>query len=886
MTPERYKQIGELYHQALAVEPEHRDAFLDRACSADDELRREVQSLLAADEQVASFLDSPAMEVAAKILSEEQPRSKIGYTVGHYHILSKLGAGGMGEVYLAEDTRLNRNVAIKFLPAELLQDAMAKKRLLREAQAAAKLDHPNICSIHEVGEQDGNSFIVMQCVEGETLKRLIDGKLLGLDSLLSISLQIADALAAAHAQGIVHRDLKSSNIMVTGRGQAKVLDFGLAKVLAAEGAQTGNELTQTGAVMGTPAFMSPEQARGERADWRSDIFSLGVVMYQMATGRLPFKGKSPAETMNAVINEPHTSVAEWNQDIPPELSAIIDRALAKAPEDRYQSSRKILSDLRRVVTQAGGLERLFNSADEGVIPYVTLKQRTWFARFNQWTKSPTRKRVLGFAAVVTVIGLLFLAYSLFLKPPASPKPTGTPPPIHTLAVLPFKPLVVDSRDEALEMGMADTLITRLSNLRQVVVRPMSAVRRYAGLEQDPVAAGLEQKADAVVDGSIQKAGERVRVTVRLIGAADGQQLWADKFDEKFTDIFSVQDSIAERVATSLAGKLSGEEQKQLTKRYTENREAYQFYLQGRYYATQYNVPEAVHKGIEYFTKAIALDPNYAQAYDGLAYIYYATNWNQQPKEAGAKGRALVEKALEIDPTLAEAHTSLGIIYLWNDYDWAASERELKRAFELNPNYAYAHLWYGYLLTTLGRFDEGIAETKRAIELDPLSPEANTSLGIYLFYAGRYDEALQQLRTTLQLLPDYWFARLYLGRVYEKKGDFPTAIAELEKTKLMEGAAPEVSSALGYTYAVSGKKDEARRVIAELKEQAKNVYVWHYNIAVIYAGLGEKDEAFAYLDKEYRQGSYYLNYLKIDPELDSLRSDPRFTELLQRLHFAP
>src|SRR5262249_27612975 len=309
--------------------------------------------------------------------------------------------------------------------------------------AAAKLDHPNICAIHEVGEQNGNSFIVMQYVEGETLKRVINGKPLGLDSLVSISLQIADALATAHTQGIVHRDFKSSNIMVTGRGQAKVLDFGLAKVLAAEGAQTESELTQTGAVMGTPAFMSPEQARGERANWRSDIFSLGVVMYQMATGRLPFKGKSLAETMNAVINELHAPVAEWNQDIPPELSAIIDRALAKAPEDRYQSSREMLSDLRRVVTQAGGLERLFNSTDEGVIPYVPLKQRAWYARFNQWTKSPTRKRALGFAMVVGLTGLLLLAYFLFLKPPALPKATGKPP-IRAIVVLPFKPLVVDN----------------------------------------------------------------------------------------------------------------------------------------------------------------------------------------------------------------------------------------------------------------------------------------------------------------------------------------------------------------------------------------------------------------------------------------------------------
>jgi DNA-binding winged helix-turn-helix (wHTH) protein/TolB-like protein/Flp pilus assembly protein TadD len=463
---------------------------------------------------------------------------------------------------------------------------------------------------------------------------------------------------------------------------------------------------------------------------------------------------------------------------------------------------------------------------------------------------------------------------------------GAPIPIRSIAVLPFKPLVADSRDESLEMGMADTLITRLSNSRQMIVRSMGAVRRYAGLEQDPVAAAREQGVDAVLDGSLQKSGERVRVTVRLISAANGQQLWDDKFDEKFTDIFSVQDSISERVAGALAVKLTGEEQKQLTKRYTKNTDAYQFYLQGRYYASKYNTPEGIDRGIEYFNKAIAIDPNYALAYDGLAYIYYATDWNQLPREAGAKGRALAKKALEIDPTLAEAHTSLGVIYAWFDYDWPAAEREFKRAYELNPNYAYAHLWYGFLLTAFGRGDESIAETKRAIELDPLSPEANTSLGIFLFYAHRYDEAIQQLRTTIDLLPDYWFAHLYLARAFEKKGDFSAAIAELERTKIMEGAAPEVLSALGYAYAASGKRVEAQRIIGQLKEKSKRTYVWPYNIAVIYAGLGEKDQAFAYLDKEYAEGNYYLDLLKVDPELDSLRSDPRFADLLRRVGLVP
>jgi TolB-like protein/Tfp pilus assembly protein PilF len=461
-------------------------------------------------------------------------------------------------------------------------------------------------------------------------------------------------------------------------------------------------------------------------------------------------------------------------------------------------------------------------------------------------------------------------------------------PAKSIAVLPFKPLLAASRDESLEIGMADTLIMKLGNLRQIIVRPVSAVRKYAGLEQDPVAAGREQRVDAVLDGTVQKSGERIRVTVRLLSAADGQQLWADKFEEEFTDIFSVEDSISERVAAALAVTLTGADKKQLTKRSTENAEAYQLYLKGRYYAGKYT-PEGTKKAIAYFDKAIALDPNYALAYDGLAYCYYASDWFGPPKENFAKARALVEKALEIDPALAEAHVSLGLLVAWLDYDWPGAEREFKRAFELNANYPPAHLWYGYYLMGLGNFDQSIAEIKRAIELDPLSAEANTCLGIALLDGHRYDEALQQLRMTIEAEPDSWLAHLYFARALEKKGELSAAIAELKKTTLIEGAPAEVVSALGYAYAVSGNKAEAEKIILQLKEQSeqsKQFYVPAYGIATIYAGLGDKERAFAYLEKEYANGAFYLNNLKVDPEVDNLRSDPRFADLLRRVRLAP
>jgi DNA-binding winged helix-turn-helix (wHTH) protein/TolB-like protein/lipoprotein NlpI len=497
-----------------------------------------------------------------------------------------------------------------------------------------------------------------------------------------------------------------------------------------------------------------------------------------------------------------------------------------------------------------------------------------------------RAALLSVAIVAVALIVAVFLYSKRARPEQTQplKQVGALIPIKSIAVLPFKPLVVDSRDESLEMGMADTLIMRLSSLRRIIVRPMNSVRRYAGLEQDPVVAGREQGVEAVIDGSIQKSGERLRVTVRLISTADAQQLWADRFEEKFTDLFSVQDSISERVAVALAIKLTGEEQKQLTKRYTENTEAYHLYLKGRHFASKWT-PEGFDKGAEYFNRAVAIDPNYAIAYDGLAYCYYATNWWSPWKESLAKAKALAKKALEIDPTLAEAHTSLGILYTWSDYDWVAAEREFNRALELKPNYAPAHQWYGFLMIPLGRPEESIAEAKRAVEIDPLSAEANTALGVYFFYAHRYDEAMLQLRTTIELEPGYWFAHLYLARVYEQKGELAAAIAELEKTKLMEGSSAEVLSALGYAYAVAGKKVQAREMIVELKEQSRRMYVAPYNIATIYAGLAEKEQAFAYLEKEYKEGAYYMNYLEVDPEFDSLRSDPRFTQLLRSVkHF--
>jgi serine/threonine-protein kinase len=873
MEPGRWGRITDIYHATIARPPEERASFLGDECHGDDSLRKRVEAMVKSHERSGDFIESPAFAVAPELLIDEPTGDLIGQSIGHYRIESLLGVGGMGEVYLARDELLGRKVALKFLPEHLTAEATQLNRFKTEARTASALNHPNILTVHEIGAENTRQFIATEFIEGITLRALLARGRMNLHDALEIAVQVASALDAAHETGVVHRDIKPENIMLRPDGYAKVLDFGIAKLTEQHSGSDFHEIgtttlqTQPGLLLGTAHYMSPEQTRGQTVDARSDIWSLGVVLYEMVGGIPPFRGETPSDCIASILKTEPPLLCGVVPDVPLRLQCILQKALRKNRDERYQTIKEMLAHVR-------SLERELET--EGSSPQTEARAAPILRKIKR------HKRGVLLTLAAALFAAAALAYHFYFVSPA-PSPTE-----KSIAVLPFKPLLAASRDESLEIGMADTLITKLGSLRQIIVRPVSAVRKYTGLEQDPLAAGREQRVDAVLDGTLQKSGERIRVTVRLLSAADGQQLWADKFEEEFTDIFSVEDSISERVAAALAVTLTGADKKQLTKRYTENAEAYQLYLKGRYYAGKYT-PEGTKKAIAYFDKAIALDPNYALAYDGLAYCYYASDWFGPPKENFAKGRALVEKALEIDPGLVEAHVSLGLLVAWLDYDWPGAEREFKRAFELNANYPPAHLWYGYYLMSLGNFDQSIAEIKRAIELDPLSAEANTCLGIALLDGHRYDEALQQLRTTVEAEPDYWLAHLYFARALEKKGELSAAIAELKKTTLIEGAPAEVVSALGYAYAVSGNKAEAEKIILQLKEQSeqsKQFYVPAYGIATIYAGLGDKERAFAYLEKEYANGAFYLNYLKVDPEVDNLRSDPRFADLLRRVRLAP
>jgi serine/threonine protein kinase/Flp pilus assembly protein TadD len=874
MRPERWLAIEELFHSACTLSGAERDAFLHQACKGDESLRLEIETLLKHDATQQSVLERPAIAIMAKAVASDDGWSGVpfleGKTISHYRILEPIGRGGMGVVYKAEDLRLGRYVALKLLPHFLASDPEALHRFEREARTASALNHPNICTVYEIDESENLHFIAIELIEGETLKNRIARGPVEIPETLDIVIEICSALAAAHSVGIIHRDIKPSNIILTAQGQAKLLDFGVAKRVGprSEG-QADNlmpvpatafelRLTSPGAVLGTVAYMSPEQAGGQAVDVRSDIFSLGAVLYELATGKHPFAGTDAGVVLRAIQFQSPPPIKQVNSAVPFELIRITAKAMEKDRSRRYQSAAAMRADLqqqRDSLQKRAGRRKALLTAALSIVLLVTAAAASWRVPI-------VREWISGKLSNVT-------------------------PEIKSLAVLPLKNLTGDASQEYFVDGMTEALIVNLTKLSSVRVISNTSAIHYKDSHKPLPEIASELKVAAVVEGSVLRSGDRIRVSAQLVDATNDRNLWAKEYDRDTRDILQLQNELASAVAQEIAGKLTPQEQARFVTARKVKPEVYDAYLKGRYFSNR-PMEDGLKKGVAYFQEAIRLDPNYAPAYSGLADAYSYLGF-VGPETDRSKQLAIeaARKAISLDDSLAEAHASLGWVLHRHLQDWTAAEREYRRAIELNPSYATAHRFYGVFLRGIGRDEAGCAEHRLAYELDPLNPMTADQWATCIYEAGRFEEAVRMVKDLLEIDPNNLQSLWTLGEMYERKGMFPQAMVLYRKAvDATEGKAFIPYSLLASAYAGSGQVEKAEQTLREMNQKfGEDKWI----SAGVHARMGRNEQAIRELTEDDADcgpgtcgpaASLYISNWRFDP----LHSDPRFQALLRKFNY--